>query len=136
MNAAVLARPPLPFIHPDDMPDRYALTGVGTCMEPIFHDGALLVFDNCLECEPGDIVGIIFTREAGLRRGQPGSLKRLVAALPPNGFDGVVVAEQVNPQRVYHFPTAEILAVHKFIGEAVRFPDGSAGYRPASGGMR
>lgn len=131
MSAAALALPTLPFIHPDDMPDRYALTGVGTCMEPIFKDGALLVFDKHLQCEPGDIVGIIFTREAGLRRNQPGSLKRLVMALPPAGFDGVVVAEQVNPHRVYYFPTTDILAVHKFIGEATRFPDGSVGYRPA-----
>jgi hypothetical protein len=133
VSAAVLAQPVLPFIHPDDMPDRYALTGIGTCMEPIFTDGALLAFDKRAEPKPGDIIGIIFTREAALRRNQPGSLKRLVMSLPPPGFDGYVVAEQVNPHRVYHFPIADILAVHKFIGEAIRFADGSAGYRPQAG---
>ncbi len=129
MRAAALARAPLPFIHPDDMPDVYALTGVGTCMMPLLEDGGLLVFDKRLDPQPGDIVGLIFTREAGLRRGQPGSLKRLVMMLPPSGFEGIVVAEQINPHRVYYFPTTDLLAVHKFVGVAERLPDGRAALR-------
>lgn len=124
-------RRPLPFIHPDDMPDVYALTGVGTCMLPLLDDGGLLIFDKRLNPQPGDIVGLIFTREAGLRRGQPGSIKRLVMGLPPAGFDGIVVAEQINPHRVYYFPTTDLLAVHKFVGTAESTGDGQARLKPA-----
>ena len=135
MNA-VLARAPLPFIHPDDMPDVYALTGVGTCMEPMFKDGVLLAFDKRQVPVPGDIVGLIFTREAALRRNLPGSIKRLVMGLPPAGFDGLVVAEQINPHRVYYFPTTDVLAVHKCVGRVTKLADGSTVYRPADGGIR
>ena len=136
MSAAVLARAPLPFIHPDDMPDVYALTGVGTCMEPLFKDGVLLAFDKRQKPVPGDIVGLIFTREAALRRNLPGSIKRLVMALPPAGFDGLVIGEQINPHRVYSFPTTDLLAVHKCVGRVERLPDGQTVYRPADGGIR
>lgn len=121
---------PLPkFIHPDDMPDLYALTGVGTCMEPFIADGACCVFDKRQEPSPGDIVGLIFTPEAARRRGQPGMLKRLVLAPPPFGFDGPVVVEQVNPPRDYWIPAREVLAVHKFIGIAESVGDGTAAFR-------
>ena len=136
MNAVALARSPLPFIHPDDMPDVYALTGVGTCMEPLLQDGGVIAFDKRKPPVPGDIVGLIFTREAALRRNLPGMLKRLVMALLPAGFDGIVVAEQINPHRVYYIPTTDVLAVHKCVGRVSKLADGSTVYRPADGGIR
>jgi hypothetical protein len=117
---------PLPFIHPDDMPDVYCLTGVGTCMEPLYNDGALLAFDKRTRPGTGDVVGIIFTREAARRRAQPGSIKRLVLGLPPSCFDGSIVAEQLNPPRQYIFDTRDVLAVHKCIGTAEPGEDGIA----------
>ena len=136
MSALALARPALPFIHPDDMPDIYALTGVGTCMEPLLQDGGVIAFDKRQVPVPGDIVGLIFTRDVALRRGQPGALKRLVMALPPAGFDGLVVVEQINPHRVYSFSTTDLLAVHKCVGRVQKLADGSTVYRPADGGIR
>jgi phage repressor protein C with HTH and peptisase S24 domain len=119
----------LPFIHPDDMPDRYALTGRGTCMEPMIPDGALVAFDKREEPLDGDIVGLIFGREAAGRRGLPGMIKRLVIPLPPAGFDGLIVVEQINPPRTYTFSSRDVLAVHKFIGLPERGEDGSARLR-------
>ena len=136
MSAPAFAQSPLPFIHPDDMPDVYALTGVGTCMEPLFKDGVLLAFDKRQQPMPGDIVGLIFTREAALRRNLPGSLKRLVMGVPTAGFDGLIIAEQINPPRVYSFPTTDVLAVHKCVGRVSKLADGSTVYRPADGGIR
>jgi len=111
----------IPFIHPDDMPDLYALTGVGTCMQPLVSDGACIAFDKRPPVESGDIVGIVFTREAGRRRGLPGLVKRLVA---PDVF-GQIVVEQVNPRQRMAIPATDVLAIHKMIGIAETRPDGS-----------
>ena len=126
MATAPLAPAPLPFIHPDDMPDVYALTGVGTCMEPLLPHGACLVFDKRESPEPGDIVGLIFTPAAAARRGMPGWLKRLTAPPPPEGFDGLIIVEQINPPRTYSVPTTDVLAIHKFIGTATTTGEGQA----------
>lgn len=129
------AAAPLPFIHPDDMPDQYALTGVGRCMEPLIGDGTLLVFDKHQEPQRGDIVGLVFTQEAARRWGAPGLLKRLTFALPPSdlppGCHGLVVVEQINPPRQYTIPAGDILAVHKAIGTAERDGEGRAQFRPS-----
>ncbi len=101
-----------PFIHPDTMPDQYALTGVGRCMEPLIRDGALVVFDKRQEPRCGDIVGLVLTREAAQRWGVPGLLKRLALALPPSdlpaGCQGMVVVDQINPPRRYALSTADV----------------------------
>jgi hypothetical protein len=52
-------------------------------------------------------------------------VKRLSAMLPPPGFAGVIVAEQINPPRRYFIPTDDVLAVHKCLGMAIRGDDGS-----------
>lgn len=109
---------PLPFIHPDDMPTLYAINGRGTCMEPEIADGAVLAFDKRPIPQPGDIVGLIFTREYGLRCGMPGMVKRLTVPLPPDGLSGLIVVEQLNPRRVLTVASRHVLAVHRCIGEA------------------
>ncbi len=123
----------LPFIHPDTMPDQYALIGVGDCMAPLIADGTLVVFDKRPEPRPGDIVGLVLTREAAKRWGVPGLLKRLALALPPSdlrGVQGLVVVDQINPPRRYCIPTADILAVHKAIGTAESDGAGQARFLP------
>lgn len=128
---------PLPFIHPDDMPDQYALTGVGQCMMPLIADGTLLVFDKHQAPERGDIVGLVFTQEAAQQWGVPGLVKRLAMALPPPASDlplnchALVVVEQINPHRQYCIPTSDILAVHKAIGTAEPGPKGQVLFRPS-----
>ena len=125
--------PSLPkFIHPDDMPDRYALTGVGTCMSPLIDDGACCVFDKTEEPNPGDIVGLIFTHEARERRNMPGWIKRLVTPAPIiKSYDEVFLVEQITPPRTYAVAASEVLAMHKFIGTATSTGTGQAIFNSA-----
>lgn len=131
--AAKPASAPLPFIHPDHMPDRYALTGRGACMSPLIPDGTLLVFDKREEPQPGDVVGITFTPEAARQWNLPGLVKRLVMALPTSptgGLSGLIVVEQLNPPRQYCIPSWDVLAVHKAVGTAIRDDEGRAMFCP------
>lgn len=118
----------LPFIHPDDMPERYCLTGFGTCMEPLIPDGALIAFDKRIMPRRGDIVGLTFTREMALRQGMPGMIKRLVTDWLPDS-KAMVTFEQINPPRTYRFSPLDLLAVHKFIGLPDQREDGTAWLR-------
>ena len=125
-----------PFIHPDDMPDLHALHGYGTCMEPLIADGTLLVVDKRETPCPGDVVSVIFTREAAARWRLPGMVKKLALALPPMDVGaggevvGLVVLDQINPPRRYAIPTTDVLAVHKCVGTATSQGDGLAAYNP------
>ncbi|QTH21972.1 hypothetical protein HRJ34_00060 [Rhizorhabdus wittichii] len=121
----------LPFIHPDDMPDVYALTGVGTCMEPMISDGASVAFSKRKAVTVGDIVGVIFRREAAPHYGAPGMIKRLAEPLPPPGFDAPIFLETLNPIRKVAVRSSDVLAIHAFIGVAQRAGDGRAAL-PAS----
>ncbi len=122
---------PLPFIHPNEMPDTYAITGVGHCMAPLIADGTILVLSKTAHPEPGDIVGVIFTREAAGSWGLPGLVKRLAFHLPP-ASGGLVVVEQINPARRYLIPSTDVLAVHKAIGTAESDGPGRAKFRPSN----
>lgn len=130
MATAYPPRTPLPFVHPDDMPQRYALRGVGRCMEPVITDGALMAFDKDQLPEPGDVVGLVFTRDYAERWGAPGCVKRLKMSLPPpifgRTFEGLIVVEQINPARTYTFRTSDVLAVHKCVGLAESDPSDGA----------
>jgi hypothetical protein len=132
--------PELPFIHPDDMPDQYALKAVGDCMTPVIPDGSLIVCDKRVEPEPDDIVSLIFTQEVAERRRLPGLVKKLAMALPPwnmtGDATGLVVVDQLNPPRRYCIPTADLLAVHKVIGTAESSGDGMATFRPSQAAPR
>lgn len=118
-----------PFIHPDDMPDVFALRGYGTCMEPLVADGSLLVCDKRKAPQVGDTVSLIFTEEAAHRNQLPGMIKRLVSPVPPLGLDARVIVEQLNPPRRYAIPTADLLAVHKVVGFAQSSSEGKATVR-------
>ena len=125
----------LPFIHPDDMPDQYALKGVGDCMAPLLADGGLIACDKRRELVPGDIVCLIFTQDAAQKWGVPGLIKKLAMALPPwnlaSDAIGLVVVDQLNPPRRYCIPTTDLLAAHKVIGIAESGGEGWAKFRPS-----
>ena len=133
--ATVLKTAPLPFIHPYDMPNEYALVCVGGCMEPLIADGTLIVFDKRREPQRGDIVGVVFTREAAERWQLPGIMKRLAMALPPPdlgaAFEGLIVVDHINPPRRYCIPTSDVFAVHKAVGTAESDGPGRAKFCPA-----
>jgi hypothetical protein len=130
----------VPFIHPDDMPDQYALKAVGDCMTPVLSSGTLIVCDKRVEPEPDDIVSLIFTQEVAERRGLPGLVKKLAMALPPWNMTGdamgLVVVDQLNPPRRYCIPTTDLLAVHKVIGIGESCGDGMATFRPSQAAPR
>ena len=125
----------LPFIHPDDMPNQYALKGVGDCMVPVLQDGELMVCDKRREPVPGDTVALIFTREVARKWGVSGLVKKLAMALPPwdlaGDACGLIVVDQLNPPRRYVIPTTDVLAVHMVIGIAESAGDGRATFRPS-----
>jgi hypothetical protein len=99
-------------------------------MEPLFADGSLLVGDKREAPAIGDAVILHFKREHAARYGVPGMIKRLTMALPPVGFDGLIIVEQLNPPRQYAFPTAHVAAVHKIIGTAEHDSPGIARFNP------
>lgn len=121
----------LPYVDPEDMPDLYAIKGVGTCMEPLFADRSLLVGDKRETPRPGDTVILHFTREAAARYGIPGWVKRLVLGIPPEGFDGLLIVEQLNPLRQFFIRKRDVAAVHKIVGTATSEGNGIAAFRPA-----
>lgn len=126
---------PIRFIDPADMPDMYAVPGVGTCMQPRVMDGERLVFDKRQEPSVGDVVALWFTEELAQRVGMPGWVKMLEIGLPPPLFDGLIVVGQLNPPRSYVIPAADVLAVHKAVGKAEIAGDGRAAFNPAKGGV-
>ena len=139
-TAFKIAKPAVNFIHPDDMPDQYALKALGDCTTPVLCDGVLIVCDKRVDPEPDDIVSLIFTQEVAQRRGIAGLVKKLAIALPPwnMGGDamGLAVVDQLNPPRQYCIPTTNLLAVHKVIGTAESCGDGQARFRPSQAAPR
>lgn len=128
MGTTSVKKGALPFIHPDHMPDRYCLTGVGACMEPLIPDGALIAFDKRETPKKGDIVCLTFTRAMALKQGLPGMVKILAMDLMP-GFDTFLAFEMLNPRRTISFWSSDILAIHKCIGLPEKRADGTAWLR-------
>ena len=116
--ATTFKQPAFSFIHPDDMPDVYAIPGYGRCMEPEIADGSLLAFDKRTQPRVGEIVVLFFSREHAPRYGMPGMIKRLAMPLPPEGVQGLIVVEQLNPRKILTLPTSHVVAVHRCIGRA------------------
>lgn len=118
-----------PYIDPADMPDLYAITGKGRCMEPLFNDGSLLVGSKREKAKPGDTVIVFFRREIAPRYGMPGWVKRLVHVWPAAGEDDLITLEQLNPPRRYIVPASHVAAMHKCVGTAISQNNGTALYR-------
>lgn len=129
MATASKHRTDLPYIDPADMPDLYALTGQGRCMEPLYMDGATLVGDKREKPEPGDVVIVHFHRDAARRYGFPGWIKRLVHVWPLQGEEALITLEQLNPPRRYLVPEGDVAAMHKCVGTATCTGDGFAAFR-------
>lgn len=119
----------LPYIDPADMPDLYALTAYGRCMEPLYTDGVLLVGDKHETAEPGDVVILHFRRDIAPHYGAPGWIKQLVQVEPDGGL---ITVEQINPPCRYVVPIDHVAAMHKCVGTATRGGKGIALFRPSS----
>lgn len=119
----------LPYIDPADMPDLYAITGVGRCMEPLYSDGVLLVGDKRETPECGDVVILHFCRDIAPHYGVPGWIKRLVQTAPEGDL---ITVEQLSPPRRYSVPADHIAGMHKCVGTATSTGKGIAAFRPGN----
>lgn len=116
----------LPYIDPADMPDLYAIKGVGGCMEPLYSDGVLLVGDKRQAPEHGDVVILHFRRDVAPRYGVPGWIKRLVEMAPAGDL---ITVEQLSPPRRYIVPVDHLAGMHKCVGTATSKGKGIAAFR-------
>jgi hypothetical protein len=115
-------------IDPATLPEIYAMTVTGDCMEPAIRHGSRARFSTTETYKAGDIVCLWFTPSGAEKMGVPRALKRLRLALAPwvKGFPykenpasevaAVAVFESDNPRRTYSLRCSEIAAIHKFIG--------------------
>lgn len=119
---------------PDECPEIYASTCKGTCLEPIYRDGACLVFSKAERAVPGDFVGVWLQSQDGTVERR---VKRLALGLPENiefpfklhplsEAEPLVVLDQLNPAQTYCIPATKVIALHKVIGEAESNGDGTA----------
>lgn len=123
--------------HPELVPEVYASVCKGNCLEPVYRDGACLVFSRTEKPLPGDFVGIWYRREAVPSGELPRQVKRLVSAGWPgmvlpyevnlgDEVEPMIIAEMLNPPKLVMVPASRVLAMHKVIGEAVRDAQGNA----------
>lgn len=119
-------------IRPDETPEMYASVCRGKCLEPVYFDGACLVFSKSAPVKAGDFVGVWF-KPGVMPADEPQRwVKRLAMGLLPGmtfPYTGVgpcepiIMVEMLNPPKRFAFPASQILAIHKVVGVAT--PDGN-----------
>ena len=115
-GGTVMLPKPLPEgIEPEDC---YATRLTGDCLKPLVYDDCGIVAAGNLHPRNGDFAVIYF-------HGREQPLLKLIVMVPPvelmNIKSGgnvvpIVIAEQLNPRRQYHFPVDKIEAIHRVIG--------------------
>lgn len=115
-------------LDPNAAPDKYIVMLDGACMQPVMKDGAAVMVDKNAPCEGGDLV-VIYYKPEHVRPGDAhASLKRLVLAVPPyvkwpwkehpqSEVHAMIVFEMLNPPQQFQAKAADLLAVHKVIGQ-------------------
>lgn len=122
--------------HPSTLPDVYALTCEGKCMEPLIADGSKLLFSRIEPYRSGDLVLIFKKREHTVPGDHQMVVKRLFWAPPieywdapekwPYGRGSVVLAEMLNPATRLAFNADALLGIHKCLGPV---PEGHKTYK-------
>ncbi|MBU1607188.1 MAG: hypothetical protein KKD08_10335 [Alphaproteobacteria bacterium] len=125
--------PDLP--HPDELPDIFAATCVGKCLEPAIADQSCLVFDKREPVGNGDFVCLMF-RPGFVPPGEtPGMVKRLVSGAgvplapainPASDIIPLIFVEMLNPPRTLRFKATDVIAMIKCVGLAISHDDGRA----------
>lgn len=111
---------------PNALDDLYAMRCSGTCLEPVYMDGALLLMDPTAPYKNGDFV-VVYRRPEFCRPNEPQAIvKRLVMHVKPPkpGADPArtsnimpcLVVEMLNPPRTFTILWEQVLAVHKMVG--------------------
>jgi hypothetical protein len=114
-------------LHPDELPNVYAMVGAGNCLEPEIMDGTKLLFSHTERYQRGDFVALFRRREFTSPGDHQILIKRLIIAPraeywtdPANfRFDNVaptVLVEMLNPGRILQFDAASLLGIHKCLG--------------------
>lgn len=110
----------------DDLPEVYAMTCVGKCLEPVYADGTKFTFSTADAVEAGDYV-VLWRKPNYTRRGQiQALLKHLLTPLPSSWnpelenqpISPVVIVATHNPPQSWVVRLDELMAVHKCNGPA------------------
>jgi hypothetical protein len=121
--------------HPDTLPDLFATTCVGNCLEPAIPTNTTLVFDKREPIQNGDFVVLIFRPEAVPPGENPGMVKRLyMGAGAPIGDQlspdceviPLIMVEMLNPPKRLTFKASNVLAMIKCVGIAKNGGNGMA----------
>lgn len=97
-------------------PHAYALLCDGDCMSPSIRHGEAVICDPDQQPKVGDFVAIWWKNSE-----RPPAVKRLCLAVPPREFwsagelTGVLVVEQINPQKRLSASLDEVDRIHKIV---------------------
>lgn len=117
------------FVDPAGLPDLYIMILSGECLEPVFKNGAKLLFSKSDPYALGDFV-VIYRRPNIVPPGEfPAIVKRLIMAPPhwvtfpwvPNPMDecdALFIVEMLNPPKNLFLRCINVLAIHKCLGPA------------------
>jgi hypothetical protein len=114
-------------IHPDDLPELYAMIVEGDCMLPYIKSGEKLMFSRTEPYQRGDMV-ILFRRPELVKPGDHQALvKRLIVPPAPwakfgvdrradSNIDPMIVVEMFNPRRQMGIRVSDLQGIHKCLG--------------------
>lgn len=113
-------------LHPDEFPPEYAMICDGKCLEPVYMDGAKLMFSRDERYRTGDFVMLHKRPEFVVPGDHQMIVKRLVIAptreywqpgwTNRSGLAPTVVVEMLNPRRILYIDPAKLLGIHKCVG--------------------
>ena len=124
-----------------DVPEVYASIAKGNCLEPVYSDGACLVFSKTEKPKAGDFVAVWYDPDVVPDGEQPRQVKRLVSNIMAgtsfpyqrragDEVEPLVEIEMFNPPRRWFVRASKIIAIHKVIGLAISTGDGQAMWKP------
>lgn len=101
------------------IPDRYAMICDGSCLEPLVHDGARLLFSAIEPCRRGDLVAIWLRPEYVDKGEHQARVKRLLYVIDGGfGLAPALIVEMLNPQTILTFDMRAVLTFHRCLGVA------------------
>ncbi|MCJ2033168.1 S24 family peptidase [Methylobacterium sp. J-068] len=118
-SCASRRRPIRSSFDPNAMKGFYGLKVDGKCLEPIYLDKCILMFDPTEPYRADDYVVIHFKREFLGPNQHQAIVKRVVFAVRPSSGGNIapcLIVEQLNPQRTFAIAWEHIEAVHKCVG--------------------
>jgi hypothetical protein len=114
-------------LHPEELPEHYAMDCEGTCLEPMVMDGTKLLFSRDERYMPGDLVALYFRPEIVKPGEHQVLVKKLVLGVPHrfwkdpscnagSNIKPVVIVEMLNPRKMIYINPDALLGIHKCLG--------------------